>query len=422
MTVASTSTTIAQTSTALFDAWVQEVYTNLVTNCGLTQMSALMDTAQMAVPCATAVPGGANTAAGYYNLIFNDALSKGAISLAALVALTAGTGYNGGASHTFAGVALSGGTGTGAIGTVVLGASGVVSSITVTTAGSGYLVGDQLFVTSANIVAAGGASGGGSSGFAFVGVLSSGSPVVLKVEFGSGVAAANPQMWVTLSSGWVSNGTLVGVAGTSMTTRVALFCGAAPGSTITPFTSRYIYNSTFGFCAAVFKIAGINGTTTQALGSLLVFRSNDTNGAATGNSVMVVSNNSAATGSQVSSAGFMQCAQYGSGVITAITPPLSGTNSNLWGSLNNTGMPFNLTSTLQSGVVSQSPVYYLGPSPSFSAYFGVALLAEAPVGNSFPIAIVGATPRTFLSIGLPFGGGGIVNISNLNLTALMLWE
>ena len=239
MGLASTSAVIAQTNSTTFQAWVNEVYTNLVTNCGLSQMSASMDTGQMAVPCVTALPGAGATSAGYYMFLFNDALAKGAVALSALLSLTAGTGYNGGTAHTFTGVAMAGGTGTGALATVVLGASGVVSSITITTAGSGYLVGDQLTVTSANIVAAGGSSGGGSSGFGFVGALTSGTPVVIKMEFGTGSDTAAPQVWLTVSSGWASSGLVVGVAGTSRTTRVAQFNGTDPSSTITAYTSRY---------------------------------------------------------------------------------------------------------------------------------------------------------------------------------------
>lgn len=71
MTTASTNTTVANTNTTTFDAWVNEIYTNLVTNCGLTQTA---DTGQMAVPSTSALPGAANTAAGYYIFRFNDTL------------------------------------------------------------------------------------------------------------------------------------------------------------------------------------------------------------------------------------------------------------------------------------------------------------------------------------------------------------
>jgi hypothetical protein len=424
MTAVSTATVISQSSSANFQTWVNEVYTQLVTNCGLSAMSASMDSGQMAVPCTTAVPGGATTSAGYYMFMFNDTLAKGAISLAALVSVTAGTGYNGGTAHTFTGVAMSGGTGSGAIATVVLGASGVVSSITITTAGSGYLVGDQLTVTSANIVAAGGASGGGSSGFGFVGVLSSGTPVVIKMEFGSGAAAADPQIQVTVSSGWSSNGTLAGgTAGTNQMTRVACLWGGAPVSTVTSYASRYCYNSTYGYLGLVFKIGGTAAN--QALGSCFIFRSNDSNGNATGSSVMFISNSITATGTQTSgSVCPMQCAQYAAGVITAITPTLAVTTSQGWlgEQTGQAGMPFGLTTTLNAGQATLIPIYMLEPGLAYSAYNGVALISEAPLGNSIQSAIIGATTLTFLSVGQPFGSGMMGGFTDTTKTFLMLWE
>lgn len=70
MTTASTNTTFSNNSNATFQAWVNEIYTGLVTSCGLTQTA---DTGQMAVPCVTAIPA-ANTNGGYYIFRFNDTL------------------------------------------------------------------------------------------------------------------------------------------------------------------------------------------------------------------------------------------------------------------------------------------------------------------------------------------------------------
>lgn len=104
MTTASTNTTVANTSTATFDAWINEIYTQLVTNCGLTQTA---DTGQMAVPSVTALPGTTNTSAGYYIFRFNDTLQAtspvfiklefgtGGTTTGPQMWITVGTGSNG---------------------------------------------------------------------------------------------------------------------------------------------------------------------------------------------------------------------------------------------------------------------------------------------------------------------------------------
>ena len=74
---------------------------------------------------------------------------------AVTVSLTStGTGYVNG---TYTGVALTGGTGAGALATIVV-TSTAVESVTVTTAGSGYLVGDVLSASAASL-------GGTGAGF-----------------------------------------------------------------------------------------------------------------------------------------------------------------------------------------------------------------------------------------------------------------
>lgn len=67
-------------------------------------------------------------------------ITSGAITL--LTITTIGAGYT--PSQSFPSTPLLGGTGTGAIGTVVTGASGEILSVTVTTNGTGYSEGDIL--------------------------------------------------------------------------------------------------------------------------------------------------------------------------------------------------------------------------------------------------------------------------------------
>jgi hypothetical protein len=65
------TTFIDQSTNANFQQWVNEVYTALVTQCGLTQTA---DTGQMAVPCVTNAPTAASQQVGYYVFRFNDTL------------------------------------------------------------------------------------------------------------------------------------------------------------------------------------------------------------------------------------------------------------------------------------------------------------------------------------------------------------
>ncbi len=76
-------------------------------------------------------------------------------NIVSLGTLTAGTLY---VEGTYKGVALSGGTGSGAKATIVVGDDGKVSSVTITTDGKGYVVGDELTTANTNL-------GGAGSGF-----------------------------------------------------------------------------------------------------------------------------------------------------------------------------------------------------------------------------------------------------------------
>ena len=412
MTTASTLAVVSNANSTGFQAWVQEIYTNLVTNCGLVQMSASMDSGQMAVPCATALPGAGSTSAGYYMFLFNDPLAKGPINPVALLAKTAGTGYNGGSSGTFTGVAMSGGTGSGALATVVLGASGVVNSITITTSGTGYLVGDQLTVTSANMVSAGAAAGGGSSSNGFVGSLTSAAaPVVLKVEFGTGAATAQPQIWITMGTSWASNGTLGALTNGALTTRVTTACGSATlASTAQPYTSRYCYNNTYGFLGMAFKQGATSSsfnvtTTASAYAGFFVFRTTDNSGNPTANAACLVTvSSTTANASATAGNGYMQCMSY---TANAIYPTLSLAASNafsagtVYNATNNS--VFNLTTTLENGVVFIIPIYTMDPGLRFNAFNGGVFYTDVPLGATFSASIIGATTLTFLNWGLPFG-------------------
>lgn len=118
---------------------------------------------QLAVLCLGLLFGGSPSFADLaYAPHLQTALTFTGGPIATLGAITAGSGY---VSATYTGVPLTGGTGTGAIATITV-AGGAVTVVTLTTAGAalttagaiGYLVGDTLSASNANL-------GGSGSGF-----------------------------------------------------------------------------------------------------------------------------------------------------------------------------------------------------------------------------------------------------------------
>ena len=73
----------------------------------------------------------------------------------------AGSAYNDSTAGTFTVVPLTGGLGNNALATVVLGSSGEVTTVTITTAGQGYVVGDVLSADLADL------GNDGGSGFLY---------------------------------------------------------------------------------------------------------------------------------------------------------------------------------------------------------------------------------------------------------------
>jgi hypothetical protein len=247
--------------------------------------------------------------------------------------------------------------------------------------------------------------------------LQSTSAVFIKLEFGSAAANTTPQMWITIGTGSNGSGTLTGTT----SVRAAVLNGNAPSSTTTSYTSRYIYNSTFGYLGLIFKI-GSSGTAGVGQGGFVLFRSNDATGASTGDSVNLITNSGTASGATNSTtAAVMQCLSFGSSAMF----PSTVANGVFWaaGGANGTNiMPFNLASTTTGGNSYVSPVYYMTPVPSVSAFNCVGLLSEAALGSTFSAALVGSTSLTFLSVQTPFGGAffGGANISTDAFC--MLWQ
>lgn len=415
MTVATSAAIITQAasgSPAGIDAWSGEMVGQLIA-CGLIQTQ---DTGQLTITGSGATattnaaqPTGVGTAnaVGHILLSFTDTHATGPIS--ALAETTAGTGYT--ASATFTGIVITGATSNAnnARATNVVSGGGVPSTTyTITTAGSGYIAGEKLTFS-------GGTDGSGhtftTAGTAALGmptVLTSGTPVVFRLDFGAQTSVTVPQCWITVGSGSNGSGTINGSAGTTATTQVAVFNGNVAASLVTAYSSYFCYNTTYGFCKVIFKVgAGSNNYT--PIGSFYIFRTNDTSGAATAAGVILITNSSSTTGA-TSSSGAMQCATYASGAITSVVPgalsaascagfvcmPVASTNT----------LPFGQTSFLSNGNVTVfNCLYLVNGIFAYSAYLGFGSLNDMPQGNSFTTAIIGATQLTFLGDSETIAGG-----------------
>lgn len=247
--------------------------------------------------------------------------------------------------------------------------------------------------------------------------LQSTAAIFIKLEFGVGAILTEPQMWITVGTGSNGSGTLTGTT----TTRVACLTGSPPQSTVTNYASRWCYNATDGYLGMVFKTGSLASSVNVSMGAFFIFRGNTTGGASAGDAYILVTNSINATGTSAS-AGVMQCYSYAS---AAVFPALAVATAGGWVAGPSAGlMPFALTTTLVGGVTAYiTPVYYMNPNICFSAFLGVALLSEAPLGTTISLAIIGATTHTFLSVGAPFGTNGSFGLAqNIACTLLMIWE
>lgn len=437
MTVATSAAIMTQAAPGPtgIDAWSGEMVGQLIA-CGLIQTQ---DTGQLTITGSGATAttnatqpasAGVGGAVGHILLSFTDSpLARGPIS--ALAETTAGTGYQ--ASATFTGIVITGATSgaNSARATNVVSSGGVPSTTyTITTAGlsgsSGYIAGEKLTFS-------GGTDGAGhtftTSGTPAVGMptaLTSGTPVVFRLDFGAQTVVTTPQCWITVGSGSNGSGTINGSAGTTAMTQVAVFNGNAEGSSATAYSSYFCYNTTYGFCKVIFKVGAAAASNYTPIGSFYIFRTNDTSGAATAAGVILITNASSTTGA-TSSSGAMQCATYASGAITSIAPgTMSVSNCEGFVCMPTPAigtLPFGQTSFLSNGNVTVfNCLYLVNGILAYSAYLGFGSLNDMPQGNSFTTAIIGATQLTFLGDSETIAGG--TSFSGFSQTAgvtVSLW-
>ena len=291
-----------------------------------------------------------------------------------------------------------------------------------TIASSGnFIAGEKITIPNSSL------GGSGSGAIWMASALSSGAPVVFRLDFASGAAATDPQMLITVGTGSNGSGTINGSAGSTKMTQVACFNDGAPLSTSNAYTSRYVWNPSLGYLGVCFKIgASTNNIPDNSIGGFVLFRTNDTSGNPTGVATVLISNStSTTTGLSTVLTGCMQCMAYSGGVSAAIYPTLNATNSTLWTTGNtavNSVFSFGLTSTYENGTAFVFPIFTIDPAIKFSAYNAVASNSDFPLGNTASFAIVGGTALTFVSCGKMFGGTGFADWTNTFNTFCMLWQ
>lgn len=251
------------------------------------------------------------------------------------------------------------------------------------------------------------------------------APVFFKLEFGAGAAVGDPQMWITVGTGSNGSGTITNGGGAAVGTRMAVLNGTnAPFSLTTAFTSRYVYLGTTqcGLLAVMFKYGGQPGGSINAnLGSFFIFRTSDSSGNASAAAICVIASSSTGTGTGGTDvSGFAQFLSFANSAAIPATPALG------WESIPNTTANFilGLTTTLESSTAFVAPVYTYDPVIRYSAYLATALIADFAVAATSSFAIVGSTPMTMISAGMPFGGAnGFNNASNFTTRSLVVpWQ
>ena len=275
-------------------------------------------------------------------------------------------------------------------------------------------------INTTTVTRAAGSTAAGYTIWRFNDTLQATAPIYIKLEFGSGSSNTVPAMWITVGQGSNGSGTLTG----TLTTRCSCGSGTALSSTITSYTSRFVYNSTYGFLAVVMKIGSIGANV--AWGGFIVVRSCDSTGAATGDSVGIITNSFSASpvgfsGTQAPSS------QFYSWVTSAVYPPALNSNTA------NTCcfFPFLPTSTTVSGNQQVMPAFHATPAIQFSNTWGLCNMNEVAVGSTFTAQVVGSTTLTYISVGgfhgvntFLFNGAGSAQgpAGSPPISAYILWQ
>lgn len=238
------------------------------------------------------------------------------------------------------------------------------------------------------------------------------APLFMKIEFGTGGAVASPNIWITIGTASNGSGTINGVTGSRVS---ATPNSNTPASTITPYVTRACYNTTMGFFGFTWKNGGFG--TQQNMGGWLLFRSSDSAGAVTTDSIQLITNSPSTSGSG-NSVGYIQAISFLTGV-SYTTGNWPNSACGFW--------PFaTLAATLFSGNGSVGPIFQFTPVFGITNLAAIASIAEIAIGSTASMTLIGATAHTYMSVGNVFGGSSMftqaLTTSTTGYTIMMLWE
>lgn len=239
--------------------------------------------------------------------------------------------------------------------------------------------------------------------FRFNDTLQATAPVFLKLRFGRANSSINLSFGIEVGAGSDGAGNLTG---TRQTIAPAGASGYAPGAGT--YTSYAIHKD--GVAALAFKVDGLSTANGSAgAPAFIVQRTVDNTGAPTGDGVMVAASSGAAgtnTHARVFRLRFSPTADIGA--------VLDGTAIGF--------LPGQLTDSRVGLAPQVFPHWIMLPKQRPMAFSASFVRGEISTGQQFSMALVGSTPRNYISIGSILGGTMYTPAAAGQSNTCILWE
>lgn len=215
--------------------------------------------------------------------------------------------------------------------------------------------------------------------------LQGSAPIFFKLEYGTGNAANTPAVWLTVGTGSNGSGTITGTA----TTRVQSSVNSTATNTVANYPSYAC--AVDGFLGVSTKV-GAAGTS-RGYAGFIICRTCDATGAPTTTGFVVYTSPSTLGTNNPAAIQAIRTASTAV-AFTATTAAFAS------------GIVHNVISSVD-GSDTQAYLHWM-PTPKVLPVVGVCTMVqtEATLGTSFSTALVGSTPRTYISIEISIGQGG----------------